>query len=196
MRGGTGAVPLHRKLRSDGYFYIAKIIGGVWLRLWVQGALAVSNMGMFLAEMSGDSFQLLGMAERGMLPDFFAKRLRYGAPLIGILFSASGVILLSWLSFQEIVAAANFQYCCGMIVEFIAFVKLRIKYPAASRPYRIPLGTVGSILMCVPPTLYILVVMALCTCKVMIVSFLAILVGFILQPCLVCCDKKKWLFLC
>ncbi|MCE0481868.1 hypothetical protein HAX54_039965 [Datura stramonium] len=191
---GTGAVPLHRDLWSDGYFSdIAKIIGGVWLRLWVQGASAVSNMGMFLAEMSGDSFQLLGMAERGMLPVFFAKRSRYGTPLVGILFSASGVVLLSWLSFQEIVAAVNFLYCFGMIVEFIAFVKLRIKYPAASRPYRIPLGTVGSILICVPPTLFILVVMALCSFKVMIVSFLAILVGLILQPCLVHCDKKRWL---
>ncbi|KAK4340494.1 hypothetical protein RND71_041956 [Anisodus tanguticus] len=191
---GTGAVPLNRDLWSDGYFSdIAKIIGGVWLRFWVQGASAVSNMGMFLAEMSGDSFQLLGMAERGMLPDFFAKRSRYGTPLIGILFSASGIVLMSCLSFQEIVAAENFLYCFGMIVEFIAFVKLRIKYPAASRPYKIPLGTVGSILMCVPPTFFILVVMALCSYKVMIVSFLAILAGLIMQPCLVYCDKKKWL---
>ncbi|CAN4112588.1 unnamed protein product [Withania somnifera] len=161
---GTGAVPLHRDLWSDGYFSdIAKIIGGGWLRLW----------------MSGDSFQLLGMAERGMLPDFFAKRSR--------------VVLLSWLSFQEIVAAENFLYCFGMILEFIAFVKLRIKYPAALRPYRIPVGTVGSILMCVPPTIFILVVMALCSFKVMIVSFLAILVGLIMQPCLSYADKKKWL---
>ena len=82
----------------------------------------MSNMGMFVAEMSSDSFQLLGMAERGMLPEFFGKRSRYGTPLIGILFSASGVFLLSWLSFQEIVAAENFLYCFGMILEFIAFV--------------------------------------------------------------------------
>ncbi|XP_069144899.1 probable polyamine transporter At1g31830 [Solanum lycopersicum] len=139
---GTGAVPLHRDLWSDGYFSdIAKIIGGVWLRLWVQGASAVSNMGMFLAEMSGDSYQLLGMAERGMLPDFFAKRWRYGTPFISILFSASGVVLLSCLGFQEIVAAENFMNCFAMILEFLSFVKLRIKYPAASRPYRIPLGS-------------------------------------------------------
>ncbi|XP_059306294.1 G-type lectin S-receptor-like serine/threonine-protein kinase At4g27290 [Lycium ferocissimum] len=39
-----------------------------------------------------------------MLPEFLAKRSPHGTPLIGILFSASGVILLSWLSFQEIVA--------------------------------------------------------------------------------------------
>ncbi|KAH0911070.1 hypothetical protein HID58_034391 [Brassica napus] len=139
---GTGAIPLERELWTDGYFSdVAKALGGAWLRWWVQAAAATSNMGMFLAEMSSDSFQLLGMAERGMLPEFFAKRSRYGTPLLGILFSASGVLLLSWLSFQEIVAAENLLYCVGMILEFIAFVRMRMKHPAASRPYKIPIGT-------------------------------------------------------
>lgn len=134
----------------------------MWLRSWVQAASALSNMGMFVAEMSSDSFQLLGMAERGMLPEFFAKRSLYGTPLIGILFSASGVALLSCLSFQEIVAAENFLYCFGMIMEFIAFVKLRMKYPNVSRPYKVPVGRNGAILMCVPPTLFIFLV---CSCS-------------------------------
>ncbi|MCD7466209.1 hypothetical protein HAX54_002661 [Datura stramonium] len=73
---GTGAVPLHRDLWSDGYFSdIAKIIGGLW------------------------------NAERGCFLFSSQERSRYGTPLVGILFSASGVVLLSWLSFQEIVAA-------------------------------------------------------------------------------------------
>ncbi|XP_021905312.1 probable polyamine transporter At1g31830 isoform X2 [Carica papaya] len=190
---GTAAVPLDRELWSDGYFSdIAKMVGGVYLRLWVQAASALSNMGMFVAEMSSDSFQLLGMAERGMLPEFFAKRSRYGTPLIGILFSASGVILLSYLSFQEIVAAENFLYCFGMIMEFIAFVKLRINYPAVSRPYRIPVGTTGAILMCIPPTLLIFVVLAFAPTKVMVVSILAVLVGLILQPFLQYSENKRW----
>ncbi|KAJ1436331.1 Amino acid/polyamine transporter I [Sesbania bispinosa] len=96
---GTGAIPVNRELWSDGYFSeVARVIGGVWLRTWVQAASALSNMGMFVVEMSSDSFQLLGMAERGMLPEFFANRSRYGTPLIGILFSASvgttGAILM------------------------------------------------------------------------------------------------------
>lgn len=190
---GTGAVPVNRELWNDGYFSdIAKMVGGVWLRVWVQGAAALSNMGMFVAEMSSDSFQLLGMAERGMLPEFFAKRSRYGTPVIGILFSASGVILLSWLSFQEIVAAENFLYCFGMILEFIAFVRLRMKYPAASRPYKIPLGTMGSIIMCVPPTVLICVVLALSSMKVMVVSLFAVVIGLVLYPCLKHVEKKKW----
>ena len=68
----------------------------------------MSNMEMYVAEMSSDSFQLWGMAERGMLHEFFGKKSRYGTPLIGILFSAIGELLLSWLSFQEIVAAEKF----------------------------------------------------------------------------------------
>ncbi|PQQ02573.1 putative polyamine transporter [Prunus yedoensis var. nudiflora] len=190
---GTGAVPVDRELWSDGYFAdIAKMLGGVWLRSWVLAASALSNMGMFVAEMSSDSFQLLGMAERGMLPSIFAKRSRHGTPLVGILFSASGVILLSWLSFQEIVAAENYLYCFGMIMEFIAFVKLRMKHPAASRPFKIPVGTAGAILICIPPTLLIFVVLALASPKVMAISISAVIIGLVLQPCVEYTKKKGW----
>ncbi|KAL0334552.1 UNVERIFIED_CONTAM: putative polyamine transporter [Sesamum radiatum] len=178
---GTGAVPLNRDEWRDGYFSdVGTIIGGVWLRFWIQVASAVSNMGMFVAEMS-DSF-FLGMAERGMLPECFARRSRHGTPVVGIMFSASGVVLLSWLSFQEIVAAENFLYCF-----------LRIDHPAASRPYKVPVGTGGAILMCVAPTLLIMVVLALASFKVMGLSLFAVLIGLVLQPCLKYTEKKRWL---
>ncbi|KAL6005882.1 hypothetical protein ACLOJK_039927 [Asimina triloba] len=191
---GTGAVKLDREAWADGYFSdIAKMIGGVWLRWWLQGASALSNMGMFIAEMSSDSFQLLGMAERGMLPEFFSRRSRYGTPLVGILFSASGVVLLSWLSFQEIVAAENFLYCFGMILEFFAFIRLRMKHPNAPRPYKIPVNTVGAILLCIPPTVLICVVLVLASLKVMLVSLGAVAIGLVLQPCLKYIDRKRWI---
>ncbi|XP_022140523.1 probable polyamine transporter At1g31830 [Momordica charantia] len=191
---GTGAIPLDRELWSDGYFSdVAKLLGGVWLRVWVQGASALSNMGMFLAEMSSDSFQLLGMAEIGMLPSFFSKRSRYGTPLIGIIFSASGVLLLSWLSFQEIVAAENFLYCFGMLLEFAAFLKLRIGHPEASRPYKIPVGTAGAVLICTAPSLLIFVVLALASFKVMALSLLAVMIGLAMYPCIEFAEKKGWL---
>ncbi|XVF67974.1 hypothetical protein PTKIN_Ptkin10aG0165100 [Pterospermum kingtungense] len=190
---GTGSIPLDRELWTDGYFSdIAKMLGGVWLLTWIQAAAALSNMGMFLAEMSSDSFQLEGMASRGMLPELFAKRSPHGTPMVGILFSATGVLLLSCLSFQEIVAAENFLYCFGMIMEFIAFVKLRIDHPAESRPFKIPIGTAGAILMCIPPTLLILVVLAFASLKVMVISMVAVMIGLILEPCLRYSEKKRW----
>ncbi|CAM0944870.1 unnamed protein product [Alopecurus aequalis] len=194
LLAGTGAVPLDRGQWSDGYFAdIAKLLGGAWLMWWLQAAAAVSNMGMFVAEMSSDSYQLLGMAERGMLPAFFAWRSRYGTPLIGILFSASGVVLLSTMSFQEIVAAENFLYCFGMLLEFISFVLLRIRRPDAPRPYRVPLGTAGCVAMLVPATALIVTVLALSTLKVALVSLGAVVVGLVLQPGLRFVEKKRWL---
>ncbi|XP_050363942.1 probable polyamine transporter At1g31830 isoform X2 [Argentina anserina] len=190
---GTGAIPVDREVWSDGYFAdIAKILGGVWLRTWILAAAALSNMGMFVAEMSSDSFQLLGMAEIGMLPSLFAKRSRYGTPLMGILFSASGVVLLSWLSFQEIVAAENYLYCFGMIMEFIAFVKLRIQNPNLPRPYKVPFGNIGVIMICIPPTMLIIVVLALAPLKIMAISVAAAVFGLVLQPCVEYIKKKKW----
>ncbi|KAL6633710.1 hypothetical protein ACP70R_026381 [Stipagrostis hirtigluma subsp. patula] len=169
------------------------LLGGAWLMWWVQAAAALSNMGMFVAEMSSDSYQLLGMAERGMLPAFFGWRSRYGTPLVGILFSASGVLLLSSMSFQEIVAAENFLYCFGMLLEFLAFVLLRVRRPDAPRPYRVPLGTAGCVAMLVPPTALIVVVLALSTLKVTLVSLGAVAVGLVLQPALRFVEKKGWL---
>ena len=96
------------------------------------------------------------------------------------------------MSFQETIAAENFLYCFGMILEFIAFVRLRIKYPVASRPYKIPLGTIGSILMCIPPTILICITVALSSLKVVVVSLIVVIIGLLLQPCLKCAERKKW----
>lgn len=76
LLAGTGAVEAGRYGEwSDGYFAeVGMAIGGVWLRWWIQAAAAMSNMGLFEAEMSSDSFQLLGMSEMGMIPEIFAKR--------------------------------------------------------------------------------------------------------------------------
>lgn len=100
------------------------------MRAWVQAASALSNVGMFVDEMNSDCFQLLGMAERSMLPEVFTMRSHHRIT-IGILFFASGVILLCFLSFEEIVAAENSMYLFGILIEFKAFVKLRNKYLSA-----------------------------------------------------------------
>lgn len=76
LLAGTGALPAETaKEWTDGFFSeVGQRIGGPWLRVWVQAAAAMSNMGLFEAEMSSDSFQLLGMAEMGMIPAIFARR--------------------------------------------------------------------------------------------------------------------------
>ena len=77
LTAGTGALSESSSGEwSDGYFAeVGMLIGGVWPKGWIQAAAAMSNLGLFEAEMSSDAFQLLGMSEIGMLPAFFAQRL-------------------------------------------------------------------------------------------------------------------------
>ena len=75
-------------------------------------------------------------------------RSKHGTPTFSILCSATGVVILSFMSFQEIIEFLNFLYGLGMLVVFAAFVKLRVKNPDLPRPYRIPVGAAGAAVMC------------------------------------------------
>ncbi|GBG79992.1 hypothetical protein CBR_g30253 [Chara braunii] len=190
LMAGTGSIPYRRESWSDGSFAtIAGIVGGQWLKIWIIVAAALSNIGLFEAEMSSDSFQLLGMAERGMLPKAFARRSQHNTPTLAIGCSATGIVLLSWLNFEEIVELLNFLYCISMLVEFATFVQLRIKHPHLDRPFRVPLNTVGVILMLVIPTIIVLVLMSLASWMTMVVSGVGCLLGVVL--CLFIKQAKK-----
>uniref|UniRef100_A0A7N0TMI3 Uncharacterized protein n=1 Tax=Kalanchoe fedtschenkoi TaxID=63787 RepID=A0A7N0TMI3_KALFE len=194
LLAGTGALSSGSGEWSDGYFAeVGMLIGGFWLKSWIQAAAAMSNLGLFEAEMSADAFQLLGMSEIGMLPAIFASRSKYGTPTFSILCSATGVIFLSWMSFQEIIEFLNFLYAIGMLLEFAAFIKLRITKPDLHRPYRIPLQTFGVIMLCLPPSLLLLLVMCLASFKTLLVSGVVILVGMVLYPTLIRAKDRNWI---
>ncbi|KAE8008103.1 hypothetical protein FH972_004648 [Carpinus fangiana] len=193
LLAGTGATQSAPGKWSDGYFAeVGMLIGGYWLKWWIQAAAAMSNLGLFEAEMSADAFQLLGMSEMGMLPAVFASRSRHGTPTISILCSATGVVFLSWMSFQEILEFLNFLYAIGMLLEFAAFIKLRIKKPDLHRPYRVPLQTFGVMMLCLPPSLMLVLVMCLASVKTFIVSGAVIVTGGLLYPTLVHAKDRKW----
>lgn len=193
LLAGTGALELDQGAWEDGYFAdVAMAIGGLALKWWVEAAAALSNMGLFEAEMSSDAFQLLGMGERGMLPEVFAKRSKYGTPVLGILCSATGVVLLSSLSFQEIVELLNYLYCFGMLLEFAAYIWLRIKKPNLRRPYRIPLGVTGVTIMCVAPSILVIVVMCIASARTVKFSIVIAVIGAAIHPALEYVKAKEW----
>nr|GMD07198.1 probable polyamine transporter At3g19553 [Ipomoea batatas] len=194
LLAGTGALKSDPSQWSDGYFAeVGMLIGGSWLKWWIQAAAAMSNMGLFEAEMSSDAFQLLGMSEMGMLPSIFASRSKHGTPTFSILCSATGVIFLSWMTFQEILELLNFLYSIGMLLEFAAFITLRIKKPGLRRPYKVPLQTFGATMLCLPPMLLLILVMCLASPKTFLVSGIVIVVGFLLYPAVVQ-SKERFYF--
>lgn len=193
LLAGTGALETDSSDWSDGYFAeVGALIGGAWLKWWIQAAAAMSNMGLFEAEMSSDAYQLLGMSEMGMIPSVFASRSKYGTPTFSILCSAIGVIFLSWMSFQEILEFLNFLYSIGMLLELAAFIKLRIKKPDLHRPYKVPLQTFGAIMLCLPPAALLVLVMCLASAQTFLISGVIIAVGFLLYPSLSQAKNRGW----
>lgn len=78
LLAGTGALGSSPSEWEDGYFaQVGMLIGGSWLKLWIQAAAAMSNLGLFEAEMTSDAFQLQGMSKIGMLPALFASRSQF-----------------------------------------------------------------------------------------------------------------------
>ncbi|KAG0575898.1 hypothetical protein KC19_5G038600 [Ceratodon purpureus] len=191
---GTGAIPLDDSKWEDGYFAeVGLQIGGSFLKWWIEVAALLANMGLFEAEMSSDSFQLLGMGEQGMLPKVFAKRSKHGTPMLGIIFSACGVLFLAWMSFEEIVEFLNFLYCIGMILEFAAFIWLRWSQPDLARPYRVPLGLVGVTLMSMPATTLLILVMCYATWRTIVISIGLQILGIMTYPFLEHAKAKGWM---
>ncbi|KAI9128253.1 hypothetical protein K1719_001246 [Acacia pycnantha] len=194
LLAGTGAFRSEASEWADGYFAeVGMSIGGFWLKVWIQVAAAMSNLGLFEAEMTSDAFQLLGMSKMGFLPAVFGSRSKYGTPTISILFSATGVIFLSWMTFLEIVELLNYLYAFGMLLELAAFIALRLKRPDLHRPYKVPLQTFGAAMMCLPSALLLIFVICLATWRTFFVSAAIVAVGFILYPLLVQARNRKWL---
>jgi len=135
MLAATGA-DRNRKYSEyhDGsYVSVARTLGGGWLARWVVVSAAFANVGLFVSEMSSDAYQLMGMAEHGLLPACLARKSKYGTPTYAILLSAIGVVALHNLTFEAIIATENLLYCFATLMELAAFVKLVKNKPSLSR---------------------------------------------------------------
>lgn len=155
-----GATDSKQQQWSAGYLVTAATnIGGNWLGAWTLFASAISNIALFEAEMSGDAYQLMGMADRGLIPKVFTRRSRFGTPTNGILVGTAVIFCLSVADFDALVEMLNFSLCLSMLMEFSAFVKLRITDGDHERPYRIPLNTFGCVLFIIPPCTVCIVLM-------------------------------------
>lgn len=121
---------------------IARSIGGEWFMIWVFISSIAGNAGMYMAEMFEDSWQLLGMAEAGIMPKFLAKRHSlFGTPMNAVLVSYVSIVAMCYFDFMENLSINNFFSCGSCLLEIFAFIKLRWHSPDLPRPYRIPLDS-------------------------------------------------------
>ncbi|XP_043725570.1 probable polyamine transporter At3g13620 [Telopea speciosissima] len=191
----TGSLELNQERWDDGFLAeAAGMIAGEWLKIWIEIGVVVSAIGVFEAQLSTSSFQLLGMAETGFLPRCFLWRSKwFDTPWVGILVSTLMTYGVSFMGFTNIISVANFLYGLGMLLEFSSFIWLRWKYPLLKRPFQVPMGIIGSIVMCLVSTGILIYVMAIVNEVVYVVSASLTLVGVVGYFFMSFCKSKRWL---
>lgn len=167
-----GAVNVDQSQWDSGFHATAaEMIAGRWLKIWLEVGAVLSAIGLFEAQLSSSAYQILGMADLGFLPKFFGLRSKkFNTPWVGILVSTLIALGVSYMDFESIVASANFLYSLGMLVEFAAFIWLRMKKPQLKRPYRVPMKLPGLVIMCLIPSGFLVLIMVVATKIVYLVS--------------------------
>jgi len=124
-------------------FRVALVLGGM-----------MSAFGMFNALVMSYSRLPLAMAQDGMLPAVFGKlQPKTRAPWVAIVVLASGWALCLGLGFERLITLDVLLYGTSLMLEFVALIVLRIKEPDLRRPFRVPGGLPGAVLVGVCPLL-------------------------------------------
>ncbi len=133
---------------------LAGLVGGAWLRAALVLGGTLSAFGMFNALVLSYSRLPLAMAQDGMLPKVFSRlHPRTQAPWVSILACAIAWAGCLGLGFERLVIMDVMLCGLSLVLEFVALVALRVREPNLPRPFRVPGGMTGAVLIGIPPTL-------------------------------------------
>ena len=131
-------------------------VAGPALRAAIAIGGMIAGLGMFNSLVLSYSRVPYAMAKDGYLPAVFTRRHPMtGAPWVAILACAVAWALALQLSFRRLVALDVILYGMSLILEFVALVVLRIREPKLARPFRVPGGIIGAVVVGLGPTLLI-----------------------------------------
>lgn len=139
---------------------IASIIVGPWLGVTLVCTAMVAEFGSFNSLVMSYSHLPVAMAQDGHLPAIFARKLKNGAPWVSIL-----VLGLAWglslgFKFDRLVMLDILLYGASLVLEFLALIVLRVRQPDLPRPFRVPGGLAGAVLIGVLPTVLLGIALA------------------------------------
>ena len=132
---------------------IAALLGGPLLRVALVLGGMMSAFGMFNALVMSYSRLPYAMALDGILPKTFARVNRHGAPWLSIVVLATGWALCLGLGFERLVTIDILIYGGSLALEFLALIVLRVTEPSLPRPFKVPGGMFGVLLVTLFPTL-------------------------------------------
>jgi amino acid transporter len=137
---------------TGGWVDVGRAVGGQWLSVAIAAGGAIGAIGTFNALTLSFSRLPLVMAQDGYLPKVFARTsLKTGMPWVAITACAVGWAACLFLNFEHLVIIDVLITGLSVMLEFWALIGLRIREPNLARPYRVPGGLLGAILIGIPP---------------------------------------------
>jgi amino acid transporter len=135
----------------------ARTLAGPALALAVMIGGMIGSFGMFNSLVLSYSRVPMAMAEDGFLPRWLARRTaKTEAPWAAVIALAVCWAICMKIGFVRLVMLDVMLTGLSFVLEFAALVGLRVREPGRERPFRVPGGLLGSILVGVPPTLLII----------------------------------------
>ncbi len=145
---------------GDGYWVeVGRTVGsfhgprfGAALAIAITAGGMISAFSMFNALILSYSRVPIALAADGLLPKVMGLRSRRtGVPWLAVLVCAVGWGLCLNLGFEKLLLLDTLLYGLSLILEFAALVFLRLREPALPRPYKVPGGLAGCILISLGP---------------------------------------------
>ena len=134
------------------------MLGGSGLRIALVVGGMVSSFGQFNALLMSYSRLPLAMAEDGLLPRIFTRlQRRTGAPYVALIACAILYGACLGFGFDRLVTLDVLLWGASLVLEFLALIVLRLREPQLRRPFRVPGGIPGTVLVAVLPTALLIV---------------------------------------
>ena len=127
----------------------------------VAAGAVLSTAGLFMSLLLTNSRLPYVLARDHAMPRWLgAVDARFGTPWTAVVVSAALYAAFAVFSFKELIVLNIWLYSLSLLVELGAFVRLRVSEPAMPRPWRVPGGLSGAIIVVAFPALFCVGAMA------------------------------------
>ena len=133
----------------------AGILGGGVLAFAVVLAGSLDGLGTFNALTLSYTRLPYAMALDGLAPRALTKRLPNGVPWVSVLLCTFCWALALGFTFERLISIDLVLYGASLLLEFVALLVLRIRQPSLERPFQVPGGLPGCVLVGLGPAVLI-----------------------------------------
>ena len=130
----------------------AGVLGGGALAVAVVLAGSLDGLGTFNALTLSYTRLPYAMAVDALAPKVLARRLSNGVPWVSVVVCSVGWALALGFTFERLISIDLVLYGASLLLEFVALFVLRVREPGLIRPFRVPGGMPGAVLVGLGPT--------------------------------------------